>query len=746
MRQYFLKHYFSILVGFVLTGSVLWLQFSEQETVRSIVNRLDFIAYDTLLNATLPAAGAVRSTVVIIDIDEASLREEGRWPWSRQKVAKLTAAAKNHGAKTIGFDVSFAEQERNIATELIQAIEADFPSQRGKTSFLQELETKVDRDLQFADQLRKQEVVLGTLFHAEELSSIGELPPPWMTLRSPQKEQLLVPKMGGYNSNLSVLQQAATDGGFLNTTPDDDGIIRRTPLVLKHGDNIYPSLSFAMAKIHNQALRFKIETANNNGVESVLGLWLNRYFIPTDSYGRALVPYIGKRQSFTYISATELLNADSSNQGFSQFPELQGAAVLVGTSALGLFDLRNTPMEPAFPGVEIQASLLQAMIDQTLFPSEPEWSDAVAALLIIIFGLSLSIIAPALSPRSLFVLAAVIIIPLVAIQLWLWSSFKLSFTPVMPAVIILSVIGLNAIRGFFNESSLRGEIHGMFGQYVPAAHIDKMINSPGSASFSGETKNMSVLFCDIRNFTTISESLDATQLKGMLNAFFTPLTEIIFESQGTIDKYIGDLVMAFWGAPLDDPDHRKHSVEGALEMLAKVDELRPLFVAQGLPEIHVGIGINSGDMNVGDMGSSFRRAYTVLGDAVNLSARLEGLTKYYGVSLLVGEQTWVDLDGFLFRYIDRVKVKGKEQPIDIYQPLCRTADITEQQLTLAKIHDQAMTAYMEQRWDDAISYFKQVLSHELECVQAKLFLERIETLSAEPPEADWDGSYRHTQK
>lgn len=741
MLHYFSTYRIGIVLGFLITGLCLWLQFSDAKAVRSVINRLNYLAYDSRLNATLPELSESQNPVVIIDIDEASLRAEGRWPWSRKKIGELVAAAKTQGVKTLGFDVSFAEAERNIATELINTLETEFPDKAAHSEFLRELAPRVDRDQQFAEQLREANVVLGVLFHADKLSSTGELSRPWMSLASPQKDQLLVPTMGGYNGNLPLLQQAARDGGFLNATPDEDGVIRRSPAVLRLDDNIYPSLPLAMAKLHNKALRFKVETALSNGLESVLGIWLNRYFIPTDRYGRVMVPYIGKRKSFPYISATKLLHAAP-----EELPQLKGAAAIVGTSALGLFDLRNTPMQPAFPGVEVQASVLQAMIEPQLFPREPEWGMAVSALLILVLGAALSLICPSLGPRGLFLLSLATILPLVAIDLWVWTAQKLTFTPIVPIANVILIIGANAIRGFFSESSLRQDIHNMFGQYVPAAHIDKMISDPDSASFAGESKDMSVLFCDIRNFTTISESLDATQLKGMLNDFFTPLTEIIFDSQGTIDKYIGDLVMAFWGAPINDPNHSQHAVEGALEMLAKVDQLRPIFVEQGLPEIHVGIGINSGKMNVGDMGSSFRRAYTVLGDAVNLGSRLEGLTKFYGVSLLIGEQTQKGLEGFLLRYIDRVMVKGKDKPVKIYQPICKMSDASQQQLQIAKLHEQAMQAYMQQRLDEADESFAKVLKLEPQCAQAKLFIERIGILKAQPPGQDWDGSYRHTEK
>ena len=272
-----------------------------------------------------------------------------------------------------------------------------------------------------------------------------------------------------------------------------------------------------------------------------------------------------------------------------------------------------------------------------------------------------------------------------------------------------------------------------------------MIADPNSVTFTGETKEMSVLFADIRNFTTISERLHVTELKELLNDFFTPMTGIIFDAQGTIDKYIGDLVMAFWGAPLSDPDHRTHAVGAAMKMLKTLEEMRPEFVARGLPEIYIGIGINSGVMNVGDMGSVYRRAYTVLGDAVNLGARLEGLTKYYGVSLLVGEKTRDGCDEYLYRYIDKVMVKGKDEPIRIYEPICPVAEVTPELSELQALHNHAMEHYLHQRWDEseaAFRAFRENVPHK----QVDIFLDRIVQLRQQELPEKWDGAFRHTRK
>jgi adenylate cyclase len=310
---------------------------------------------------------------------------------------------------------------------------------------------------------------------------------------------------------------------------------------------------------------------------------------------------------------------------------------------------------------------------------------------------------------------------------------------------VFLIAAYNGAQGFFSEAGLREELHDMFGRYVPPRHIDQMLADPDSVTFAGETKEMSVLFADIRDFTSISERLDVNQLKELLNDFFTPMTSIIFDAHGTIDKYIGDLVMAFWGAPLSDLQHRNHAIGAALKMLETLDEMRPQFVERGLPEIYIGIGINSGVMNVGDMGSEYRRSYTVLGDAVNLGARLEGLTKYYGVSLLVGEKTRDGCDEYLYRYIDTVMVKGKEEPIRIYEPLCPLAKATEAQRDMAAEHSFAMGAYMEQRWDEAQQRFRRIQA-QYPRIQVDLFLERIETLRDSRLPLDWDGAFRHTQK
>jgi adenylate cyclase len=328
--------------------------------------------------------------------------------------------------------------------------------------------------------------------------------------------------------------------------------------------------------------------------------------------------------------------------------------------------------------------------------------------------------------------------------LWIVSRFDLSQAPII--VLILGITVLNIAVGFFQESSRRKDLKDMFGQYVPPAHIDKMVNADDHDAFASDTREMTVLFSDIRSFTSISEGLSAEELKLMLNEYFTPITQIIFETEGTIDKYVGDMVMAFWGAPLEDPNHRLHALEASLAMLKKTDELKAEFKEKGLPEINIGVGLNSGLMNVGDMGSHYRRAYTVLGDAVNLSSRLESLTKFYGVDCLVGEGTIEGINEYSFREIDRILVKGKEEPVNVFEPIGKIIDLSAEQLKELESYHSALALYRAQQWDDSEKVFKHLLSQSPNTRIYQLYLERITENRQRSLPSNWDGTFKHISK
>jgi adenylate cyclase len=361
-------------------------------------------------------------------------------------------------------------------------------------------------------------------------------------------------------------------------------------------------------------------------------------------------------------------------------------------------------------------------------------------------GLMLSMVYPHLGPALLAISSLTFLLGLTALNFHLWSQYNLDISLVILWLLIILIATVNMTYGFLKEGLNKKVIKGMFDQYVPPAHIDAMLDNPDKYNFSGESKELSVLFSDIRNFTTISEKLSAVELKSMLNEFFTPITGIIFDHNGTIDKYVGDMVMAFWGAPLDDPDHRTHAVQAALKMLAKVEELKPLFKEKGLPEVNIGVGINSGMMSVGDMGSTYRRSYTVLGDAVNLGSRLEGITKAYGVKLLIGEQTHAGLKDILCRQVDKVQVKGKEEPICIYQPLCASADATDELKALVDEYHRAYGHYLRQEWDAAEQLFRQLQRLDPDTQLYGIYLQRIAELRKQELPGNWDGTYRHTSK
>ncbi len=365
---------------------------------------------------------------------------------------------------------------------------------------------------------------------------------------------------------------------------------------------------------------------------------------------------------------------------------------------------------------------------------------------IFVIGLFLALVYPLLGPALLMLSSLAFTLGIVALNFKLWVDYKLDVPVVVLVFLILLITAINLTYGFLKEGINRRMIKSMFDQYVPPEHINAMLDDPDNYNFEGENKELSVLFSDIRGFTSISEKLSAADLKTLLNEFFTPITGIIFDNKGTIDKYVGDMVMAFWGAPLGDPDHRRHAVISALQMLEKKEALKAEFRKKGLPEVNIGVGINSGFMNVGDMGSTYRRSYTVLGDAVNLGSRLESITKFYGVKLLIGEETYDHIEGFLCRLVDKVQVKGKEEPIRIYEPLCLTSDASDELIDQVEEYHVAHDYYLQQNWQKAESCFRKLHENDPDKLLYSVYLERIENLQTQELSSDWDGTFKHTAK
>ena len=347
----------------------------------------------------------------------------------------------------------------------------------------------------------------------------------------------------------------------------------------------------------------------------------------------------------------------------------------------------------------------------------------------------------------MLIISAVVAVLFIIGNFWAWESQGIMLALALPLALIASLNAFNVAYGFLTESRSRRQLKEMFGQYVPPQWVEEMSRNPGSFGFEGESRVMTVLFSDVRNFTTISEGLPAARLKEMLNRFFNPMTGIIFRHRGTIDKYVGDMVMAFWGAPVNDDDHAFHAVLSAMEMIREAERLKPQFKQQGFPELDIGIGINTGMMNVGDMGSTYRRAYTVIGDAVNLASRLEGVTKHYGASIVVSENVVEKTaDRILYRELDLIRVKGKQQAVTLYQPICLRSNASEDDEKEMAMWREAIALYRTACWQDARTAFQTLHATSGAKELAKLYLERIASLSNGTLPDNWDGVYERESK
>ncbi|MDO8412388.1 MAG: adenylate/guanylate cyclase domain-containing protein [Gallionellaceae bacterium] len=738
-NKYFsLRHFYPVVAGLALVFGTCVVQLSEKGTLKSLQQRIEWLAYNVRLNASLPEKNVLDPRIVIVDIDEKSLKAEGRWPWSREKIANLIDKLFESKVSVVAFDVLFAEPEENPAQHVLEKL----PDSQKKVlePALREMMPKLDADSKLAAQLKGRNVVLGYTFRGGQQESVGQLPHPLSGADSVVSQNSLIPIMPGYSANLPRLQQAAAFGGFFDADMDEDGILRRSPLLKRHGGKLYASLGLEAARANYAGEAIEIHTVPVGDSLAVESVRLAGYDIPTDAEGRVIIPYRGSHPSFPYVSATDVLH------GAVASTVLDGTIVFVGTTAQGLLDMRATPMQAVYPGVEVHANIVAGILDHR-FPVHPDWIEAADLFCLLVLGVALSLWLPWLSPLRALLLSIAVGATLIMFNMWLWREHGLVMNIATPAILLFLLTLLNMAYGFLSESRGRAFLKDKFGQYVPPAVVDEMVLHPGEDfGFDGDSREMTVLFSDVRNFTTISESLSANELKKLLNEFFTPMTRIIFDQRGTIDKYVGDMIMAFWGAPQRNEQHARYALDAAFDMLRKVEELKPVFKAHGLPEVDIGIGINTGLMNVGDMGSEFRRAYTVIGDTVNLASRLESLTKFYGAKLIVGENTRKGQDHILFRQLDLVRVKGKKDAVNIFEPIGYREQASPELLAELELYQQAIDQYFTRQWLEAKLTFKRLQQQNPGVPIYTVYLERIEILRERGLGPEWDGVYEQRRK
>ena len=721
----------------IIVAAIL-LQLLDLTAIKVPRERLDGLIYDIKVSRLPPWPKNV-TNIQIVDIDEVSLSQVGRMPWSRDVFAQLTRRLNELGAIVISYDVLFSEPQENPAKIVLSQLNTTLSHELAHNP---EFIKKFDYDLQFAEEVNQTEVVFAILLHREldaksgEPLRVGQIKSEGVIQSQPDLPTT-VPHFSAYAGLMSQFTGAA-GLGFMNSFEDADGFVRRSALLAQVDGKIYPSLALETFRAYSLIDQVLPVWEKSKNVAHLTGIQIGDTFVATDNEAKIFVPYRGEIRTYPYTSAADVLNNAITDKRFEQ------AVVFVGASATGLADLRSTPISLGFPGVEIQATLFDALIAPNFIPYQPEWWREAMLIQLVIVGVLCLWLLPNRSPVQTTLLAGGLLASVVGFNLVIWYHYFL-YLPLFSVVLLtLLMSGFYLSSGFFQENVKRKKVKAVFDQYVPPAHIDRILQDPDSVNLAGEKKQLSVMFSDIRGFTSISETMSATELKLWLNQFFSPITRAILQHDGTIDKYVGDMVMAFWGAPLDEPNHASKSIAAAFSMLRALELLNTAYASDNKPIANIGIGINTGEMNVGDMGSDFRRSYTVIGDAVNLGSRLEGLTKFYGVDILVSEFTRDHAQDYEYWLIDKVRVKGKVEPVTVYSPLPHDADDIEIQHKDA--FNRCMQLYFTQQFQPALNALESLLETINNKHLVELYQQRIAHFLAQPPPQDWDGSFTHVSK
>ena len=740
-----------LLGGFVLLLSLL--AFHSRPVAVEQIGNLLFDRYQTWK----PRSWHDDMPVRVVDIDNESIARIGQWPWSRLTMARLNDRLNEAGAGVVAYDIIFSESDRTSPANLSPVLAAN----PGGTFDADSLAGLVDHDTVFARSLSEGRAVLGYFLTAEPNSARPTVSPGFGMGGADPTQALR-----GYNGALPAiptLGAAASGEGVTSLTPEGDGIMRRAPLFQRIGETIYPSLSVEALRVVQGAPSYKIKGSDASGEDGTVAAGLaaariGDFDVPTDPGGAFRVYYtnpVAPRRART-VPAWRVLDETVSVDTLAE--RLGGTIVFVGSSADGLKDFTATPMIAAYDGVQVHAEIVEQIIGEAQYGGQilqrPYWAGLVEMWLIIIPGLLLVSLLPRLGAGWG---AVVSFAAMGGIAAWSWTQFSselLLVNPVYPLATIAAIYLVMTVAGFWLTEAERSRIRGAFDRYLSPAMVSRVSDDPSLLTLGGEERPMTILFLDIRSFSRISEAMEPQQIVTFLNLFLTPMTEALQRHGATIDKYIGDAIVAFWNAPLDDPDHARHACEAVLAMSAELRTLRDRYADQDEVEwpddLAMGIGLNTGVCCVGNLGSAQRFSYSMIGDAANLASRIEGLTKPYRVEVLVGDATARSAPDFALLEADLIRVVGRTTPERIHI-LAGEPELAQREdfRSLAQAHTAMLDAYRAQDWDGASAHLadaKTLAAGTHFAGYYDMMADRIAAYRTTPPEADWGGVFTATSK
>lgn len=664
------------------------------------------------------------NSVIIVDIDEKSLKSLGQWPWSRDKVAKVLENLTNSGVAIIGFDIVFAEEDNSSPHSILKKYNI-------------EKENIPNYDEIFANTVASTPTILGYVFELEDKPHIGKTEPNIPGSISGKFNDFSINAYGTI-LNTPQIQENGYSSGFFNNIPDNSGIIRSVPLIISYNKDTYTSLSLEIMRLITQTQSIYVDANEEDGIQNIV---LNDITIPTDRHGRLIVNFRGGSKTFEYYSALDIYNNTIPKE------KLQDKIVLIGTSAIGLLDLRAISFDSVYPGVEVHANVIDNII-QGDFISRDVFLDIFEEYAIYILAF-LIVFLIKYTPFWMNPVISIVFFTILMITAY-WCLFELGtiINIIFPLLTILLCTIIATLLDFFYEIKQEEAIKKKFAAKVSPEVMNNLLKNIDNNDFQAMEKEVTVFFSDVRGFTNISEQMaTAKDLIEYLNEYMEPMSNIITKYEGTIDKYIGDAIMAYWNAPADVQNHADKAVKASIEQIEHLSELNDYLSKNNKPLIDIGIGLNTGPAVVGEMGSTGRSDYTVIGDAINLGARLESLCKYYDSKLNISNFTKEKLEEeYNFRFLDLVTVKGKKEAIEIWQVISQgelNSEIKEE----LEIYNKAISLYKTSNFAEALELFK--IGEENENRSNKrinsIYIERCEYYIQNPP-IDFNGVYEHQTK